>query len=148
MIIRKQGGGSEIVLLSLPTHQKHMDMPMSVKFFTSNPAGLLAGFKKKITQKESEGSITTWEITASGAFTHKGQQYSKDAFFRAEVKTDDGFLLFNIRRPEGKIVTPRAYAYYHGHLIETFLNHFDEEFTHSVASALAEHGDIVSLPKS
>ncbi|WP_236218177.1 hypothetical protein [Pseudomonas rhodesiae] len=121
---------------------------MSVKFFTGNPAGLLADFKKKINQKESEGSITTWEITSSGAFTHKGQQYSKDAFFRAEAKPDEGFLLFRMTRPEGKNVSSRAYAYYHGHLIETFLNHFDEKFSHSAASALPADGDSVSSPQS
>lgn len=117
---------------------------MSVKFFTSNPASLLADFKKKITQKEPEGSITTWEITSLGSFTHKGQQYAKDAFFRADARPDDGFLLFKMIRPEGKNVSARAYAYYHGHLIETFLNHFDEKFSSASASALPADGDSTS----
>lgn len=148
MILRNQDGGGEVILLSLPFHQKHMDMPMSVKFFTSNPAGLLADFKKRINQKEAEGSITTWEIIASGAFTHKGKQYSRDAFFRAEAKPDQGLLLFKMIRPEGKNITSRAYAYYHGHLIETFLNHFDSQFSSAAASAYPADGDIVSAPKT
>ena len=117
---------------------------MSVKFFTKSPDSLLADFKKKITQKEPEGSITTWEITALGSFTHKGQQYAKDAFFRADARPDDGFLLFKMIRPEGKNVSARAYAYYHGHLIETFLNHFDENFSSASASALPADGDNTS----
>ena len=118
---------------------------MSVKFFTNNPESLLADFKKKITQREQEGSIATWEITATGAFTHKGQQYTKDAFFRADARLSDGFLLFRIIRPEGKSISQRAYAYYHGHLIETFLNHFDKQFSNASASALPEDGDNVSI---
>ena len=120
---------------------------MSVKFYTENPAALLQAFKEKINQKQQEGSITTWEITDAGAFTHKGQQYAGDAFFRAEPKPDDGYLLFRVTRPKGRNVTARAYAYYHGHLIETFLNHFDKMFSDATASALADDCDSVNPPK-
>jgi hypothetical protein len=38
-------------------------------------------------------------------------------------------------------VTSVVYAYYHGHLIETFLNHFDKDFTKGEATALPTSGD-------
>lgn len=120
---------------------------MSVKFFTSTPADLLKAFKEKITQKEQEGSIATWEITESGHFTHKGKQYSRDAFFWAEARPQDGILLFRIVRPQGHAIETRAYGYYHGHLIETFLNHFDSQFKSVSASAMPADGDDVAPPK-
>ncbi|MCK9728527.1 hypothetical protein [Pseudomonas syringae] len=117
---------------------------MAVTFFTKNPSALLKAFQGKITQEEAEGSITTWEITKSGCFTHKGKQYARDAFFRAS--TDDGKLVFNIIRPEGKGVGVRTYGYYHGHLIETFLNHFDTQFVSASATALPVAGDDITQP--
>lgn len=117
---------------------------MSVKFFTANPGDLLAAFKAKINQTEQEGSIATWEITGSGHFTHKGKQYVRDAFFFPEARPHEGVLLFKIIRPEGKSIGARAYAYYHGHLIETFMNHFDRKFSLAAASALPADGDNVS----
>jgi hypothetical protein len=117
---------------------------MAVTFHTPNPAALLKAFQSAITQKEPEGSITTWEITQSGHFTHKGKQYAKDAFFLAS--TGEGKLVFNIIRPKGKNVEIRAYGYYHGHLIETFLNHFDQQFISASATALPITGDNVVEP--
>ena len=37
-----------------------------------------------------------------------------------------------------------TYGYYHGHLIETFLNHFDQSFSQGAASALPTNNDKVS----
>lgn len=116
---------------------------MSVKFLTANPGDLLKSFKEKILQKEQEGSITTWEITESGHFTHKGKQYARDAFFLAEARPQDGVLLFKIIRPKDKGIGVRVYGYYQGHLIETFLNHFDRSFSNAVASAMPADGDDV-----
>ncbi|WP_416467874.1 hypothetical protein [Pseudomonas sp. LFS044] len=116
---------------------------MSVKFFTANPNALLKEFMEKITQEEKEGSITTWEITSTGSFTHKGQQYAREAFFRADPQPENKTLLFKIVRPEGKNISQRAYGYYHGHLIETFLNHFDKKFVSASASAMPADGDNV-----
>lgn len=114
---------------------------MSVKFFTDNPSALLKSFREKITQKEQEGSIATWEIMESGHFTHKGKQYARDAFFWAEARPQDGFLLFTIIRPKGGSVGTRVYSYYHGHLIETFLNHFNSKFSRASATAKPSQGD-------
>lgn len=116
---------------------------MSVKFYAANPSALLKAFTEKVTQEKKEGSITTWELLPSGHFTHKGQQYAREAFFLAEVRQNEQVLLFKIIRPEGKNILSRAYAYYHGHLIETFLNHFDKQFVSALASAMPADGDKV-----
>ncbi|WP_286952854.1 MULTISPECIES: hypothetical protein [unclassified Pseudomonas] len=120
---------------------------MSVKFYTTNPTDLLKSFKEKINQKEQDGSIATWEITKSGHFTHKGKQYARDAFFWGEARPQDGVLLFKIIRPQGQVINTRVYGYYHGHLIETFLNHFDTRFRSASASAMPADGDDVQPPK-
>lgn len=117
---------------------------MAVTFYTKNPASLLKDFKEKINQTEPKGSITTWELTSGGQFTHLGKQYVGDAFFSATTTEDQ--LVFNIIRPKDKAVSGLAYAYYHGHLIETFLNHFDKSFSSASASALATKGDKVLAP--
>jgi hypothetical protein len=44
-------------------------------------------------------------------------------------------------------VTKIVYGYYHGHLIETFLNHFDSDFSDGSATALPAAGDLVSSEK-
>lgn len=116
---------------------------MSVKFATATPNALLKAFKEKVTQDEKEGSITTWELLQSGHYTHKGHQYAREAFFLPEAQPHNNVLLFKIIRPQGENISTRAYAYYHGHLIETFLNHFDKLFVSASASALPADGDQV-----
>jgi len=58
-----------------------------------------------------------------------------------EVYCQASQLTFNIIKPKDKSVSALAYAYYHGHLIETFLNHFDNSFGNGFASALPETDD-------
>lgn len=106
---------------------------MAVRFFTDSPASLLKAFDAKIEQKEREGSITTWVKTKLGNYTHTSR-WGKKAYFRPNTNLKDR-LLFNIVPPEGQVVEPEVYSFYHGHLIETFLNHFPEKFTVGAASA-------------
>lgn len=53
-------------------------------------------------------------------------------------------LTFNILPAQGSTVTVSVYSYYHGHLIETLLNHFDTSFSEGVATAQASAGDKVA----
>jgi hypothetical protein len=69
-------------------------------------------------------------------------EWTKLAWFKPKVEATQ--LTFNIIRTESKNVTSPVYAYYHGHMLETFLNHFDKDFKYGIASALAESGDNVS----
>jgi hypothetical protein len=113
---------------------------MSVYFYTDNPDGLLNSFNFRITQSEPEGKITTWERSDDGKYyTHKAVQWTKKAWFQPTVDSDK--LRFNIIKPGDANVTVAVYGYYHGHLIETFLNHFDKRFTASRASALPTEKD-------
>lgn len=54
-----------------------------------------------------------------------------------------GQLIFNIVNPQNAPITGPVYAYYQGHLIETFLNHFDMKFQNGIGTALPQAGDLV-----
>ncbi len=113
---------------------------MAVIFHTDKPQKLLNSFDAKIEQKEASGKITTWEKSDDGKYyTHKAKEWTKKAWFKPNVGTSR--LTFNIIKPKDANVTATVYAYYHGHLIETFLNHFDHDFETGEATALATSGD-------
>ena len=113
---------------------------MADYFFTDTPQWLLDQFDKKIEQKEATGKITTWERSRNGEYyTHKSEEWGKKAWFKPTVERDR--LVFNIIKPKDRNITKPVYGYYHGHLIETFLNHFDQNFTKAEATALAARGD-------
>jgi hypothetical protein len=115
---------------------------MAIHFTTSNARSLLQAFDARIAQTEAKGKITTWEKSDDGEYyTHKAAEWSKKAWLRAKIESDQ--LTFNIIRPRNQNVSAVVYAYYHGHLIETFLNHFDNSFTKGTASALPEADDNV-----
>jgi hypothetical protein len=90
-------------------------------------------------QKETKGKIVTWEKNSGGLYTHKSSEWKELAWLKAS--TSRALLTFNIHHPKGGFVSALAYAYYHGHLIETFLNHFELTFSSANASALPEEGD-------
>jgi hypothetical protein len=116
---------------------------MTVFFKTSDPNGLLKAFNGRINQEEPKGKITTWERDAQGDYTHKAQQWRNKAWFRPVV--EPGGLRFNILGHKEIKTRGEIYGYYHGHLIETFLNHFDTLFTEAVSSAQAVRpGDIMT----
>ena len=113
---------------------------MAIHFTTSAAQALLKEFDARISQTAQKGKITTWEKSNDGKYyTHKAPEWNKLAWLKPKCEINQ--LTFNIIKPSSKNVTAVAYAYYHGHLIETFLNHFDTSFTVGVASALPEPGD-------
>lgn len=100
---------------------------MSVKFFTKTPKTLLDLFDKRIEQKEPKGRVNTWRKTNKGFYTHTSERWGKKAYFKPNVV--EGGLVFNIVPKDAEsMVEPEDYSFYHGHLIETFLNHFTEKF--------------------
>jgi hypothetical protein len=114
---------------------------MADYFYTDTPQWLLDEFNKRIDQKESKGKITTWERSDDGVYyTHKSTEWGKKAWFKPKVES--GKLTFNIIKTKTTNVTRVVYGYYHGHLIETFLNHFDKDFSKAEATALAASGDV------
>lgn len=112
---------------------------MAVVFITSSPKALLDNFKARIKQTEAKGKITTWSVDSDGDFTHKADDWIHKAWFRPVVGADR--LTFNIIKNKDFNVASVVYAYYHGHLIETFLNHFDTQFKDANATALPVSND-------
>jgi hypothetical protein len=109
--------------------------PVAVRFFTETAHDLLNNFNARIEQKEQAGKITTWERSTDKLYyTHKAAEWHSKAWFKATVSNDR--LTFNIIKPKNANVTGLVYAYYHGHLTETFLNHFDRMFSTASSTAL------------
>jgi hypothetical protein len=113
---------------------------MAVMFFTSAAQVLKAEFDARINQREAKGKITTWERSADGQYyTHKAAEWARKAWFKPVVLADR--LTFHIVRSSDSNISTLSYAYYHGHLLETFLNHFDSLFSNGQATALPASGD-------
>ncbi|WP_460952588.1 hypothetical protein AB6N16_08045 [Pseudomonas marginalis] len=112
---------------------------MSVIFYSGNPKDLLADFDARIAQTEPKGKITTWKKTTTGHYTHKAADWTDKAYFFPSLEA--GKLVFNLIRPTGTNISVTVYGYYHGHLTETFLNHFDQKFTTAQSSAVGTTGD-------
>lgn len=107
---------------------------MAVYFETEQPKQLLADFDAAIALGNSKGGIATWRKTPNSYYTHTSAQYGGEAFFQAIISGSR--LAFYIIRPQTKNVSVEVYAYYHGHMINTILNHFGKQF--SMASATAQ----------
>ncbi|MBA3912914.1 MAG: hypothetical protein H0X25_03440 [Acidobacteriales bacterium] len=113
---------------------------MAIYFVSANPQALLNAFDSRIEQDEAKGKITTWLKSADGEYyTHASAEWRKKAWFKPVVESTR--LTFNIIKPKNAIISSTVYGYYHGHLIETFLNHFDDSFETGCATALPASGD-------
>src|SRR5579883_2696203 len=100
---------------------------MAIYFLTNAPKDLLGKFDVAIAQTKPEGKITTWVKSEDGKYyTHKSEQYGKKAWLKPVILTNR--LAFNILRPQNANISTPVYGYYHGHLIETFINHFGKSF--------------------
>lgn len=99
---------------------------MSIKFRTDTPSALLTKFKKLIAQDESKGRINTWEEYDEG-FRHTAKDWKDKALFKAKISDDKKYLIFSI----STLKDDYAYAYYHGHLLQTFIEHLSQDFQHS-----------------
>ncbi|MCW2106442.1 UNVERIFIED_ORG: hypothetical protein M2402_003624 [Rahnella aquatilis] len=115
---------------------------MAVDFISSNPQDLLNKFNKAIEQEEPKGKINTWVRSEDEEYyTHKAEEWNSKAWFKPSIK--DGVLTFNIIKPQNKNISTVTYAYYHGHLTETFLSHFDTIFTKAISSSMPTNDDKV-----
>lgn len=115
---------------------------MAVFFTCEAPHALLQAFQDCIDQSEPKGSIRTWVRSDDRRFyTHRAEGWARKAWFRPSVSQMT--LTFNIVKPANQNISTIAYAYYHGHLIETFLTHFDNRFTDVRATAMPAANDLV-----
>jgi hypothetical protein len=116
---------------------------MAVYFDTDKPQALLNKFIARVNQKEIEGKITTWEQHSDGKhYTHTAKEWHNKAFMKPSVGA--GRLVFNIIKPQNATVSWIVYAYYHGHLIETFISHFHDDFTLGSGTHQPATGDVCS----
>jgi hypothetical protein len=109
-----------------------------VTIYTSSPGDLLNKFKKAI----DNGHVVTWKYYGDGDFTHTPTQWLGKAYMRPSTET--GKLKFNIVKAAGVAVTKPVYAVYHGRLIESITEHFDQIFTMAGSTALATTDDVIS----
>jgi hypothetical protein len=115
---------------------------MAITFSTTAPEVLLKMFDARISQHEQKGKITTWEKSKDGVYyTHKAAEWAKKAWLKPTIKSQR--LTFNIIKPQNSNVSVAVYGYYHGHLVETFLNHFDAGFGEGSATASPTSDDRV-----
>lgn len=101
---------------------------MPVSFVTSTPKALLDKFDARIVQTTLKGKIVTWVKDADGDYTHTSANWNKKAWFRPKIEA--GRLTFDVIKPKGTSpLDSVVYSYYHGHLIQTFLEHFPQDFS-------------------
>lgn len=111
---------------------------MAAYFETTSPRGLLTDFDKAIALGHAAGGIATW-TKANGHYTHTSAQWGSLAFLKPSIGANR--LTFNIVKPQNSTISVVTYGFYHGHIVETFLNHFDKQFTLGSATALPTASD-------
>lgn len=101
-------------------------------FETSRSAALLEAFKDAI----EEGRVATWEDDKDGYFSHKAERWKRKAWFRYS-ETSTGLTFHILLNDNATPVEDRraVYSYYHGHLLETFTNHFADRFGRAVCTS-------------
>lgn len=103
------------------------------------PATLLKKFENKIAGNGSSKEINTWVKATkepyAGKFTHTSERQKEKAYFTATPGKED--LYFGIEHPGEKAPADwdYIYAYYHGHLTETFIHHFRDSFSTATSTA-------------
>lgn len=114
---------------------------MATHFKTTTPDALLSKFKTAVEQTEILGKITTWKPSEDRKyFTHTSKQWEYAAWLQPVVEHNQ--LTFYIVKSKSKVVSKYAYGFYHGHIIETMLNHFDSDFSSADATSFPIPGDI------
>ncbi|WP_267106128.1 hypothetical protein [Xanthomonas sacchari] len=106
-----------------------------LRFFAEDPSGLLEKFKRKIAARQGLRSIDTWEQVGEN-FGHTAERWKGKMVFKAQIGAvqDRRFLLFKVAsmskgtQEEQQMI----YAYYHGHMLQTFIDHLGDEFTSAV----------------
>jgi hypothetical protein len=117
---------------------------MAVYFGTSNAAGLLKAFNQAIANAHQGAGqrIETWRHALHNGhnfYTHTSQNWRDRGWFRADVEANR--LAFYIVAAQGVPLTRDVYAYYGGHLTETFVRHFPTMFTAAQATPSAAGSD-------
>jgi hypothetical protein len=101
---------------------------MSISFGANDPNRLFASFTQAIDNHKHgrpAPRIDTWRYVLHQQryfFTHTSQNWGDKAWLLAAP--ENGHLVFYVRPFENVRLTRDTYAYYVGHLAETFIRHF------------------------
>lgn len=120
---------------------------MSIRYRSADPSRLLAAFNQAIDNHQNgrQGPrVDTWRYVLHQQhyfYTHTSQNWRDKAWLRADV--EQGQLAFYILPVENVRVTRDTYAYYAGHLTETFIRHFAGAFSLAQTTSNADGNDAV-----
>jgi len=118
---------------------------MAIYFKTNDPNGLLTLFNRAIDNHHNNGPkprVDTWRYVLHEQhyfYTHMSANWADKAWLRADV--EQGQLVFRIRAMPKVALTRDTYAYYTGHLAETFIRHFANAFSLAQITPNAASGD-------
>jgi hypothetical protein len=97
---------------------------MGIYFLSSDPKRLLASFNES-------HSIKTWRFTLihqKPHYTHTSEAWKDKAYLKPD-DTEPDRLAFHVQRFHGTPLTKDVFAYYLGHLAETFIRDFPDQFS-------------------
>ena len=106
---------------------------MSISFRSADPDQLLKSLNRAIDnhqQGRSGDRIDTWRYVQHQGhyfYTHTSQNWRDKAWLRADLQ--QGQLVFVVRPVQNVGLTRDVYAYYVGHLAETFIRHFSRQWS-------------------
>ena len=115
---------------------------MSVHFTTNKASALLQAFNQAIEKGHSTQGVTTWRhLVQNGKnyYTHTAQNWKEKAWFMAVIENSQ--LTFVICPSKDVTLTRLNYAYYSGHLVETFTRHFPSIFNLAQITPNPAQGD-------
>jgi hypothetical protein len=111
---------------------------MAINFQATNPAALLAAFKKAIDNKH----VVTWAYDSEGDFYHTPDQWKGVGWLRPTIYS--GQLTMNFVGRNNKKTLKGDYGVLHGRFIESMLTHCDELFSNATATASPTNSDIIT----
>jgi hypothetical protein len=106
---------------------------MAVYYATNSASALRDAFNQAIANHHRAGvgqRVDTWRHVLHDRrdfYTHTSANWKDKAWFRADLEANR--LAFHILAFDRVPLTRDIYAYYAGHLIETFIRHFPTMFT-------------------
>jgi hypothetical protein len=112
---------------------------MSIYFLSSDPKRLLASFDEAIQNHK----VDTWRFVQNpqgNLYTHMSTQWKDKAYLRPD-DTDPERLTFHVQNFQSSMVTRAVFAYYLGHLAETFIRDFSDQFIQAHLSSSPDPED-------
>jgi hypothetical protein len=110
-------------------------------FFSPHPEQLLASFDQAIQNQH----VATWRFALKQqrhCYTHTAREWRDKAWLQPVTENDR--LAFYVQKFSASPLTKDVYAYYLGHLAETFIRYFPAQFSEAhVTSSRAGEDDVL-----